>query len=238
MNKMNKRKSDIKSIWLSRLNNQSRTTGLHALPNDHEISEEYTKAVVLTVEEELTEPTLQSVKKRLPWLIALLALGTFVSSVVGIFEDIVAILPIVICFQSLVLDMAGNVGTQSLAVTIRFLMDEGITGKQKLLLLGKEIRIGMLNGGLLGVLAFVLIGAYIHLSKGYEWYGAFLVSGCVGISLVIAMTVSSLVGTIIPMFFHHINIDPAVASGPLITTVNDLVAVISYYGLAYFILVR
>lgn len=70
-------------------------------------------------------------------------LGMIVSSVVGIFENVVAALPIVICFQSLVLDMAGNVGTQSLAVTIRVLMDENLSGKQKLLLVVKEVRIGL-----------------------------------------------------------------------------------------------
>ena len=59
---------------------------------------------------------------------------------VGLFENVVAVLPIVICFQSLVLDMAGNVGTQSLAVTIRVLMDENLTGKQKFQLVVKEVR--------------------------------------------------------------------------------------------------
>ena len=78
----------------------------------------------MSAEEDLQESTKDSMKKRLPWLIILLFLGMLVSSVVGVFEDVVAILPIVICFQSLVLDMAGNVGTQSLAVTIRVLMDE------------------------------------------------------------------------------------------------------------------
>ena len=63
-------------------------------------------------------------------------------------------------------------------------------------------------------------------------------SGCVGISLIVAMVISSLVGTIIPMFFHKINIDPAVASGPLITTINDLVAVITYYGLSGLVLIQ
>lgn len=185
-----------------------------------------------------TETVVQSMKKRLPWLVVLFILGIFVSSVVGMFEGVVAVLPIVICFQSLVLDMAGNVGTQSLAVTIRVLMDDNLTGKQKVLLLVKEVKIGALNGGVLGFIAFILLGIYIHMLKGYEWIGAFAVSGCVGIALVVAMVVSSLVGTAIPMLFHKIRIDPAVASGPLITTVNDLVAVVVYYGLAYIILVR
>ena len=64
-----------------------------------------------------------------------------------------------------------------------------------------------------------------------------MLSGCVGMSLIVSMVVSSLVGTLIPMLFHTIHIDPAVASGPLITTINDLVAVVVYYGLAMVVLI-
>lgn len=205
---------------------------------DQEMGEDYAKLAGLTAEEDLTETTVQSMKKRLPWLLVLLVLGMLVSSVVGIFEGVVAVVPIVICFQSLVLDMAGNVGTQSLAVTIRVLMDENVTGKEKLQLLGKEMKIGLYNGIFLGSIAFVMLGICIYLSKGYGYMGAFAVSGCVGIALVAAMMVSSLVGTVIPMLFHKVKIDPAVASGPLITTVNDLVAVVTYYGLAYLVLIK
>ena len=160
-----------------------------------------------------------------------------VSSVVGAFESVVAVLPIVICFQSMVLDMAGNVGTQSLAVTIRVLVDENLTTAKKLQLLWKEMRVGLTNGALLAVLALGFLGCYIHFFKVYAWGEAFLLSGCVGVSLVVAMVISSLVGTVIPMLFHKIHIDPAVASGPLITTINDLVAVVVYYGLAAVVLI-
>ena len=64
-----------------------------------------------------------------------------------------------------------------------------------------------------------------------------MLSGCVGMSLIVSMVASSLVGTLIPMLFHKIHIDPAVASGPLITTTNDLVAVVVYYGLAMVVLI-
>ena len=73
--------------------------------------------------------------------------------------------------------------------------------------------------------------------KGYALTMAFFVSGCVGVSLLLAMVISSLVGTLVPLFFAKIKIDPAVASGPLITTVNDLVAVVTYYGLAWLFLI-
>ena len=205
---------------------------------DDEMGEDYAKLGGLTAEEDLKEPLLESSKKRLPWLVILLFLGMAVSSVVGMFETVVAILPIVICFQSLVLDMAGNVGTQSLAVTIRVLMDEKLTGKEKLMLLIKEVKVGLLNGMILGIMALFFLGIYIHIFKGYTFGNAFLISGCVGISLLVAMVISSMVGTVIPMFFSKIKIDPAVASGPLITTVNDLVAVVTYYGLALVFLIN
>lgn len=205
---------------------------------DDEMSEDYAKLAGLTDEEDLRETTKESMKKRLPWLIILLFLGMGVSSVVGAFEAVVAVLPIVMCFQSLILDMAGNVGTQSLAVTIRVLMDENLTGKQKLHLVWKEMKVGFVNGLLLGSLAFVFIGIYIACFKHNAWLHAFLISGCVGVSLMVAMVISSLVGTLIPIFFHKIKIDPAVASGPLITTVNDLVAVVTYYGLAWLFLIQ
>ena len=64
-----------------------------------------------------------------------------------------------------------------------------------------------------------------------------MLSGCVDMSLIVSMVVSSLVGTLIPMLFHKIHIDPAVASGPLITTINDLVAVVVYHSLAMVVLI-
>ena len=205
---------------------------------DDEMGEDYAKLAGLTAEEDLQETTKQSIKKRLPWLVVLLVLGMGVSAVVGAFENVVAILPIVICFQSLILDMAGNVGTQSLAVTIRVLMDEELAPKDKLKLVFKEAKVGFSNGFLLGILAIVFLGLYIFLYKGYDISHAFLISLCVGVSLLLAMIVSSLVGTLVPLFFKKIKVDPAVASGPLITTVNDLVAVVIYYGLSWVFLIQ
>ena len=205
---------------------------------DDEMGEDYAKFAGLTAEEDLKEPLRESIKKRLPWLLVLLGLGMVVSSVVGLFEEVVSQLTIIMCFQSLILDMAGNVGTQSLAVTIRVLMDESLTGKQKAELVFKEMKIAFSNGSILGILSFALIGIYIALFKGKTFVFAYAVSGCIGVSLLLAMVISGAVGTLIPLFFKKIHVDPAVASGPLITTVNDLVAVVSYYGLSWIFLIN
>ena len=205
---------------------------------DDEMGEDYAMFAGLTAEEDLKEPLKDSMKKRLPWLIILLGLGMLVSSVVGIFEQVVTTLPIIMTFQSLILDMAGNVGTQSLAVTIRVLMDENLDGKQKLGLVFKEARVGMCNGLILGVLSFVFIGLYVVFAKGMTPGFGFAVSACIGVALLLAMMISSVSGTVIPILFKKFGVDPAVASGPLITTVNDLVAVISYYGLTWIFLIE
>ncbi|MBR4554450.1 MAG: magnesium transporter [Ruminococcus sp.] len=225
------------------LDNSSRLLGVITAQSlievvDDEMGEDYVKFAGLTAEEDLKEPLKQSMKKRLPWLLVLLGLGMLVSGVVGVFEQVISQLTLIMAFQSLILDMAGNVGTQSLAVTIRVLTDENLTFKQKVHLVGKETRVGMSNGLLLGTISFLLVGLYIMIFKDCAPGFSFAVSGCIGISLLLAMIISSAVGTVIPLFFKKIKIDPAVASGPLITTVNDLVAVVTYYGLSWVLLLN
>ncbi|MCF0135602.1 MAG: magnesium transporter [Lachnospiraceae bacterium] len=205
---------------------------------DEEMGEDYARLAGLTAEEDIEEPLIQSLRKRLPWLMALLVLGLGVSAVVGIFEKVVSRLTLIMAFQSMILDMSGNSGTQSLAVTIRVLTDEALTGKQKVRQFLKEVRNGLFNGLILGVFSILLVGVYIMLGKGQPAGTAFLISGCIGVSLMIAMTFSSAIGTFIPMFFKKIGVDPAVASGPFITTLNDFLAVIIYYSLCYILLLE
>ena len=129
---------------------------------DQEMGEDYARFAGLTAEEDLEETLFVSLKKRLPWLLFLLALGLMVSWVVSLFEGVVAQIPLVLAFQSLILGMSGNVGTQSLGVTIRVLMDDELTGKEKRHLVAKEARVGFVNGLIMGSLAFVfLFSGYI-----------------------------------------------------------------------------
>lgn len=90
---------------------------------------------------------------------------------------------------------------------------------------------------ILTVMALLFLGDYIHLFKGFSLGYSMMISACVGVSLVGAMVVSSLVGTLTPIFFKKVGVDPAVASGPLITTINDLVAIVVYYGLVAVVLI-
>ena len=205
---------------------------------DAERGDDYAKLAALTSEEESGETLFKSMKKRIPWLVTLLFLGLAVSAVVGLFEGVVKELPLIVSFQSLILGMAGNVGTQSLAVTVRALGSEEMSTKKQLGLIFKETRIALLNGFAIGLFSVIIVGSYLTLVSGHSPALAFTTAACVGMALCFAMMISGFTGAAIPMCFAKLGIDPAIASGPLITTVNDLVAVISYYGLAWIFLIN
>lgn len=206
---------------------------------DEEMGEDYAKLAGLSEEEDLHEPLRDSIRKRMPWLIILLFLSLGVSAITGLFEPVMAQLTLIVSFQSLILGMSGNVGTQSLGVTIRVLSnDDDLETKDIRHLIFKEVRIGLSNGFILGCLTFTFIGLFVLIAKGQTPLFSFSVSLCIGLALMIAMGISSFTGTIIPITLKKFGMDPAVASGPLITTMNDLVAVITYYGTAWILLIN
>ena len=203
---------------------------------DEAIGDDYAKLAALGSEEEEGEGLLASMKKRIPWLVILLFLGLAVSAVVGMFEGVVAELPAIVAFQSLILGMAGNVGTQSLAVTVRALgQDSNFTAAARLKMIFKETRVALFNGLIVGLISFAIVSLYLIIGASAPEF-ALSVAGCVGGAMCFAMMISGFTGAVIPITLHRFGADPAVASGPLITTVNDLVAVLSYYGLAWALL--
>ena len=206
---------------------------------DEELGEDYAKLAGLTEEEELDESIFESCKKRLPWLALLMFLAMVVSILISSFEAAISKIAVIVFFQSMILGMAGNCGTQSLAVTIRVLTDEEIDTKKILQIIFKELRIGLLNGFLLGLLSFISVFAFLYVSQkpiiaGDEVFilsDALQVSFIVALSLFVALAIATVVGTVIPILLKKLKIDPAVASGPFISTINDICAVIIYYGL-------
>jgi len=209
---------------------------------EEEFADDYAKLGGLTEEEETEEPVLKSIKKRIPWLVVLLFLGLAVSSVVSAFETVIAALPVVVFFQSMILGMAGNVGTQSLAVTIRNLSDVNSPEEKKRQrkVIFKELKLGFANGLIIGLISFALVLVYLVIKRqeiitgnGYVLTDALLVSAITGASMLASITLAGGIGTIFPLLLSKMRIDPAVASGPFITTVNDIVAVLVYYGLTF-----
>ncbi|SDZ35248.1 magnesium transporter [Evansella caseinilytica] len=163
-------------------------------------------------------------KKRLPWLILLLFIGMLTAGVISGFERTLAELSLLAIFIPLIADTAGNTGTQSLAVVVRGLALHKLDRKAKMKLLKRECLTGLLMGTACGILV-VLITLVIP--------GATMILGAViGTSIFVMIVISSLIGTIVPLIIHRLKIDPAVASGPFITTINDIVGLFVYFSIA------
>lgn len=205
---------------------------------EEDFIEDYTMLGGLPSTEEFDESIKSSVLKRIPWLIILLFLSFIVSSVIGTFEDVIDELPVIVFFQSMILGMAGNVGTQSLAVTIRNLTDNNFAfnNKKRRKSIWKELRIGILNGLIVGVLSFVLVFTYLNIVKldaGNTFDGSLMIATITSVSMIVSISMASLIGSLFPLLLTKMKIDPAVASGPFITTMNDILSVLIYYGLTW-----
>ncbi|NLD27008.1 MAG: magnesium transporter [Acholeplasmataceae bacterium] len=170
----------------------------------------------------------KTLRKRLPWLLGLLALSFLISTLIDSFEGVIKQVTALVFFQSLILSMAGNISTQALAVTIRGLSYGDTSGKPVALF--KEFKIGLINSLLLGLLAFVVAYLFLFITKSDA--NRLLVAGILAFSMFLALNCSAFLGVMIPIFFSKIKIDPAIASGPLLTTLNDIASVVIYYGLA------
>ena len=201
---------------------------------EREMEEDYRK--LASIGEDKNMGVISSMKARLPWLFILLGLGIIVSSSIGFLSSLAMGLAMVFSFQSLILDMTGNSGTQTLAVAVRALSGRDLSWKEKLTMLKKESASGFISGLILGLGAILVLFPYILLRSGNGALYSLALSVCISLSLILAMTLSNTSGAFIPIVMEKIGVDPAVASGPLITTLSDLIGASSYYTLAYLVL--
>ncbi|MCK6075055.1 magnesium transporter [Paenibacillus silvae] len=169
-----------------------------------------------------TKP-LVAVRRRLPWLILLLLIGLISGSIVDFFEDTLNQVVALAFFMPMIAGMTGNTGTQSLAVVVRGLIGRKLDRATVLALIIREIKVGMMIGLVCGVLITVI---------AYIWQGDWLLGMIIGVSLFFTLIIGTLTGTCIPLLLSRFKVDPAVASGPLITTLNDILSLFIYFGIA------
>ena len=203
---------------------------------EEEMVEDYAKLAGLSSEEDLDESIKKSIEKRIPWLLILLVLGLSTSLLISKFETVVASLPIIVFFQSLILGMSGNSGTQSLAVTIRLMSAEEIEKGDIVRIILKELKIGLINGIIVGIATFCSVFLFLLVFENLSSIANIKIASVVGVSMLGSMIVACVSGCLIPIIFKKCKIDPAVASGPFITTLNDVIAIVVYYGLAWLLL--
>lgn len=190
---------------------------------EEEATDDYSKLAAVLDIDSMDKNPFSAAKKRLPWLIILLFLGMLTASLIGKFEETLNQVAILAMFIPLIAGMAGNTGTQALAVAVRGLATGEIEKESRWKLILREAGTGMITGATCGLVVMLMI---------YFWKGQLFLGMLVGISIVSALFVATLAGSLVPLLMHRLKIDPAVASGPFITTVNDLISIFIYFQIA------
>ncbi len=165
-------------------------------------------------------------RARLPWLFLGLVGGVGAAAIMGGFEEMISRHAILFFFTPLIAAMAGNVGVQSSAIIVQGLANDDLKGSvgQRLV---KEMLLAALNG---------LILALVLLFFTWLWKGSFPTAIAISISLIAVIVVAGIIGTFTPIFLHKRGIDPAIATGPFITTSNDIFGILIYFTIAKLIL--
>ncbi|MFY4774365.1 magnesium transporter [Metabacillus sp. RGM 3146] len=187
-----------------------------------EATDDYSKFAAVSDEEWTESGFFSSARRRLPWLFVLLLLGMATAAMVSLFEQSLKQITLLFIFVPLVAGMAGNSGIQSLAVAVRKIA----AGKEEDAILKnvmKEAGTAVFTGTATGLIACLII---------FIWKGSFILGILVGLSILLALLVSTISGALIPSVMNRLKLDPAFASGPFITALNDFISILIYLALA------
>lgn len=199
---------------------------------EEELTDEFYTSSGLSTEAFYTEELLAgklttAVKSRTPWLLITM-LGSFLAVLVGdSFSDTLHAVPLLAIFIPLLGGVGGNVGTQSSALIVRGLATGHATLDKAFMHVFKQFCVGAMIGIIIGVVVGTMVGFW----KGNPWFGLIIGAGLLG-----NITVAATLGTLVPFLFKRINVDPAIASGPFITTAIDVTGLSIYFGLASYAL--
>lgn len=192
-----------------------------------EADEDYQLAAGISQDVEADDSIFDLTKARLPWLVLALLGGFITVRVIGLFEGAMLEYGKLFLFTPLIAAMAGNVGVQSSAIIVQGLANNTLSGSLFNRLI-KEITLSLLNGAILASILF--IGTYFILGFSIQMVSI------VAISLVSVIITASLIGTFIPIILNKYGIDPALATGPFITTSNDIIGTFIYFTIAKMVL--
>ncbi len=187
-----------------------------------EADKDYQLAAGISQDVEADDSIWVLTRARLPWLFLGMFGGMGAAAIMGGFETMMAKHGMLFFFTPLIAAMAGNVGVQSSAIVVQGLANDDLKGSIGGRLL-KEIVLASLNG---------LILASVLLLLTWFWKGSFLTALAISISLISVIVVAGIIGTFIPLFLHRRGIDPAIATGPFITTSNDIFGILIYFSIA------
>ena len=191
-----------------------------------EAEKDYQLAAGIIQDVEASDSIFELTRARLPWLFLGLIGGVGAAYIMGGFEDMLTDHAILFFFTPLIAAMAGNVGVQSSAIIVQGIANDDVKGSINNRLV-KEMLLAALNGFILASVLFLFVWA---------WEGKPDIALAISVSLVIVIIVAGIIGTFIPLFLNKKGIDPAIATGPFITTSNDIFGILIYFSIAKLIL--
>ncbi len=174
-----------------------------------------------------TQSIYRSTRIRLPWLFASCIGGIIAFLIISHFEGSLKKFAYLAAFIPVIMGMGGNIGTQSSTIVVRGLATGLLNIRDTWSIVLKELAIGFILGSIYGV----MIGSVAQLR-----YSTFAVAISVGLAVISSMSIAALVGSLVPMGFARVKIDPAVATGPFVTTAIDIVSVYFYFAIATYLL--
>ncbi|MDO5104404.1 magnesium transporter [Capnocytophaga sp.] len=192
-----------------------------------EAEKDYQLAAGITNDVEADDSIWKLTKARLPWLLIGMFGGLGAASIINGFQGAMERFPVLLIFIPLIQATAGNVGVQSSAIVVQGLANDSIDGEIWSRLF-KEFLLGLING--------LAIAGVVILVSHFAFQTSYLISLTVAIALVTVIINAAVIGTFIPIFLHKRGVDPAVATGPFITTSNDVLGILIYFSIAKIVL--
>jgi len=180
-------------------------------------------------EEVLTAPLWRNVVLRLPWLFAAWLGGLLAAQVIGAYEDMPQLF-LLVPFIPIIVGMGGNVGTQAATIVVRGMATGRLTGAQRITTVFREVRVSLALGLVFGL----LLGATV-LASDIESMANRSLALAVSLSLVSSMAIAASVGASVPIILKRFGVDPAIATGPFVTTSIDVLGIIAYFSIASFL---
>lgn len=194
---------------------------------EEEVTEDFGEISATKGATDINIGSFEAAKKRAPWIVLLMILGLITGGVIDRFEESLESVVLLAFFIPMIMDSGGNVGTQSLAVSVRGLALGNVKKNNLWRMIGREFS----TGALLGLICMVLISIIVFIIHGNSVLGL-----VVGVSILLTLSISAVIGAIIPLIINKLKFDPAVASGPFITTLNDVIGLMIYFSIATYLI--
>ena len=174
-------------------------------------------------DEETSDTVAYVARSRIPWLLVNVVTAFLAAAVIGFFGASIEQMVALAILMPIVASMSGNAGIQAMTVTIRAIATRDIAARAALRAIGRELMVGLING--------LVVAVCVGLGAGF-WFGSVAIGVVIGVALVICLLVAGVVGAAIPLLFDRMRIDPAVASGVIVTAITDATGFSVFLGLA------